>query len=226
MNENWLKLKYRYAVWAMALLLSGCWKLGEDAGPPSGNPPPPPPTTNNPPSINGQPPAVATMGTNYTFTPIASDPDGDMLTFSIQNRPGWVTFNPATGGITGMPTLGDIGTHSDIRISVSDGRASAALPMFSIDVTQTAQGSATLSWIPPTMNTDGTPLTDLTAFKIYYGFSPGNYANQIRIDNPGLSTYVVENLAPNTYYFVATAVKASGAESFFSNMAIKTVTSN
>jgi hypothetical protein len=33
-------------------------------------------------------------------------------------------------------------------------------------------GQATLSWDPPTTNVDGTPLTDLAGYKVYYG-TPG-----------------------------------------------------
>jgi len=55
-------------------------------------------------------------------------------------------------------------------------------------------------------NTDGSPLTDLTGYKIYYGNESGNYQASIQIDNPGIAIYVVENLTPNTYYFVLTVI--------------------
>ncbi len=77
--------------------------------------------------------------------------------------------------------------------------------------------------MPPTQNTDGSPLTDLTGYKIYYGTSPGYYPNQITIDNPGIAIYVVENLTPNTYYFVITAINSSRFQSPISNEAIKQV---
>ena len=44
------------------------------------------------------------------------------------------------------------------------------------------------------------------------------------IDTPGISSYVIENLLPDTYYIVATAFTTSGVESGFSNEAVKTVT--
>ena len=64
---------------------------------------------------------------------------------------------------------------------------------------------------------------DLAGYKIYYGVSQGSYSTSIRIDNPGIATFVVENLTPTTYYFVATAFNASGVESAFSGEAIKVV---
>jgi hypothetical protein len=113
--------------------------------------------------------------------------------------------------------------YSNIRITVTDGQLSASLPQFSINVSAVALGSVTLSWTPPTRNTDGSALTDLAAYKIYYGLSEGNYTNNIRINNPGIATYVVEDLAPDTYYFVSTAINDAGIESDYSNVAIKTV---
>ncbi len=93
----------------------------------------------------------------------------------------------------------------------------------SVTVNQVGFGSATLSWTPPTQNTDGSPLTDLAGYKIYYGTESGNYQTSIQIDNPGIAIYVVENLTPNTYYFVLTAFNSSGVESLFSNEASKQV---
>ncbi|MDH3545876.1 MAG: fibronectin type III domain-containing protein [Gammaproteobacteria bacterium] len=100
------------------------------------------------------------------------------------------------------------------------------MPNFSITVTEIGLGSMTLSWTAPTENTDGTPLTDLAGFNIYYGQSQGSYPNRIRIDNPSIDTYVVGNLLPNTYYAVATSFNTAGIESAYSNVAVKTVPSN
>ncbi len=93
----------------------------------------------------------------------------------------------------------------------------------SVTVNQFGLGSATLSWTPTTQNTDGSPLTDLTGYKIYYGNESGNYQTFIQIDNPGIATYVVENLTPNTYYFVSTALNLDAVESAFSNETVKVV---
>jgi Fibronectin type III domain len=73
----------------------------------------------------------------------------------------------------------------------------------------TVKGSATLSWTPPTTNDDGTPLT-LTGYRIYWGESEGHYPHSVTVSNPGLTRYVVEQLPPATWYFVATALSADG----------------
>jgi hypothetical protein len=128
-----------------------------------------------------------------------------------------------TGRLTGTPTPADVGTYANIIIRVSDGTASAALVPFSIAVTQISTGSATISWLPPTQNTDGTTLTDLAGFRIYYGTSTTAMTQTADITNPGLTSYVVQNLAAATWYFTVRAYAADGAESAPSNIASKTI---
>ena len=59
------------------------------------------------------------------------------------------------------------------------------------------------------MNDDGTALK-LTGYRIYWGLTADNLTNSITLDNPGLTRYVVEQLQPATYYFVATALSQDG----------------
>jgi hypothetical protein len=180
---------------------------------------------NRAPTIFGTPNSAVMTGDTYSFTPSASDADGDPMTFSIANKPRWASFDTTTGRLSGQALLGDEGLYQRISISVTDGGATSSLPEFSIQVTQTALGSMTLTWIAPTENSDGTVLTDLAGYNLYYGVSAGNYPNRIRINNPSISTYIIENLLPDTYFVVATSFNASGIESVFSNMATKMVAS-
>ena len=185
------------------------------------SPPPPPP--NNPPQISGVPATAVVEGQAYSFTPSASDPDGQSLTFSIQNMPGWASFSTSTGRLSGTPGTGTAATYGNIIMSVSDGSLSASLPAFSITVQQIANGSATLSWSPPTLRTDGTPLSNLAGYRIHYGNAAGEYSSKITINSAGITTYVVENLGPGTWYFVTTAFDSTGAESDYSNVASKKI---
>ena len=182
--------------------------------------------SNNPPTISGAPDAAVLAGETYTFVPSASDPDGDTLVFSITRKPRWASFDSTTGRLSGQALLGDVGTYDGIRVSVSDGSITRSLSEFSITVTQVGLGSMSLSWTPPTQNTDGSALTDLAGYKLYYGQSSGSYNKTIRIDNASISSYRIENLLPDTYYVVVTAFNATGVESTFSPEAVKTVTSN
>lgn len=170
-------------------------------------------STNGKPTISGQPRGEVKAGEPYSFQPAASDPDGDVLTFRIENRPPWAQFDPATGRMSGTPRDGDVGSHEGIRILVSDGKAEAGTPQFVVNVTQIALGSATLSWTPPTENSDGSTLVNLAGYRIYYGQSPNQLTEQVVINSAGISSYMIENLSPSIWYFAMTAVNANGMES-------------
>jgi hypothetical protein len=174
-------------------------------------------------TISGTSVGSVVVGSAYNFTPAASDPNGNALSFSIQNKPSWASFNSQTGQLSGTPTSADVGSYSNVSITVSDGALSATLPSFSISVTQIATGSATLSWLPPTTNTDGNTLTNLAGYRIHYGTNLASLADSVTIANPGIATYVIGNLSSGKWYFSVTAFNASNVESNFSNIASKTI---
>jgi hypothetical protein len=165
------------------------------------------------PTIGGTPPTSARVGQAYSFTPTASDPAGLPLTFSVTNKPSWAAFSTSTGTLAGTPGAVDVSTFSNVTISVSNGTSSTSLAPFSIAVQQASLGSATLSWQPPTTRADGSPLTNLAGYRVYYGTQAGTYPNRVVVNSPGVSAYVVDNLPPGTYWFVVTAVDANGLES-------------
>ncbi len=175
------------------------------------------------PTIQGAPRTQALAGQAYSFTPSASDRDGDILHFRIRNAPSWATFDPTTGELHGTPAESDIGTYAGIAITATDGADDAILEPFSITVASVANGIIELSWFAPTENTDGTAMTDLAGYKIYWGTDPGALSNMVTIDNPAVVTYVIDNLVPDTYYFVATAVNIEGAESDLSDVTVITI---
>jgi hypothetical protein len=163
-------------------------------------------------------------GQSYSFQPSASDADQDRLTFTVANLPRWAAFDAASGRLSGTPTAADIATYSNITITVSDGRANASIGPFAIAVTATGSGVATLSWTPPTQNSDGSSLTDLAGYQISYGRSAEDLGQFISVTNASVSTYVVENLTTGTWYFAVSAVNARGITSPLSNVASKTIT--
>src|SRR6185369_623229 len=121
-------------------------------------------TTNKPPVISGTPTTAVTAGTYYYFKPVASDPEGKTLAFSITNKPSWLAFSTTTGKLSNTATKASVGTYSNIVIKVSDGALTAALPAFSIKVS--ASGTTNK---PPVIS--GTPTTAVTAGTYYY-FKP------------------------------------------------------
>lgn len=212
----------------LALSLTGCLFDGDNVPDRSGlgttgsvsiDPP-----SNQAPAITGSPPGSARVNEAYSFQPSVSDPDGDTLSFQVANKPAWASFDSQTGRLSGTPSTSSTGVFSDVRITVSDGKASSSLAPFSITVTGSqTTGSATLSWQPPTSNTDGSPLTNLAGYVVRYGTSPGALDIEVRIDNPGLVRYVVSDLAPATWYFHVVAYNSAGVESSPSATGSKTI---
>jgi len=175
--------------------------------------PDPPAAVNHAPTISGAPIRTVVQGEFYEFMPSANDADDDKLVFSIARKPAWAEFDAATGRLWGTPSEADVGNFTNIKISVSDGTDQASLTAFDVSVDPVAVGSATLSWNPPTDNTDGSALTDLAGYRIYYGRSADQLSRSVVISNPGLTRYVIENLVPARWYFAMTSVNASGKES-------------
>jgi hypothetical protein len=170
---------------------------------------------NKAPTIAGTPTTTVTAGQAYSFVPTASDPDGQVLGFGIANKPSWATFDLNTGRLSGTPSEANVGTYSNIVISVSDGQLSATLPAFAITVKSAAPvvGSADLTWTAPTRNEDGTALTNLAGYKVRYGTSPGALSQSVTVANPAATGTSIGGLAAGTWYFTVASYTNTGAES-------------
>jgi hypothetical protein len=180
--------------------------------------PTPPPTPA--PTISGTPATSDAAGSAYMFQPNASGPNGMTLSFSVANKPTWANFSIATGQLSGTPTTAQTGTYSNIVLSVSDGQSSAALPSFSITVTNNtapSTGNAVINWTPPTQNTDGSALTNLAGVRIYYGSSATNLNQMVQLTSSQTS-YTISNLASGTWYFGGVAYTTAGTQSSMSSV--------
>lgn len=177
-------------------------------------------------ALTGTPATGVTAGQNYAFQPTVSAGAGT-VTFQIQGKPTWASFNASTGALTGTPAAANEGTTAGITITASNGSSSASIGPFEIVVNappaSPSTGSATLSWTEPTENTNGTPLTDLAGYHIYYGTSAGAWTSTITILDATETSYVVSGLATGTYYFAVVAFNSEGIDSADSNVGSKTI---
>lgn len=184
---------------------------------------------NSAPTITGSPATQASVGSAYSAAPNATDSDGDTLAFSIQNKPDWAQFSTTTGQLSGTP--GAQGDNANIVITVSDGKATASLPAFSIRVaaagstpSQAASGpGVALSWDVPTRTEDGETLQNLAGYRIHYGTNQNALINSVEVESAGQNTFTVQNLKAGTYYFAVRAITATGQESKLSNVISRTV---
>ncbi|MGI2155630.1 Ig-like domain-containing protein, partial [Shewanella oncorhynchi] len=87
------------------------------------------------PTISSTAVTAATQDAAYSYSLTATDSDtGDSLTLSAVTKPSWLSFNAATGLLSGTPSNVDVGSHAVIlRVTDTDGLT--AEQSFSITVT-------------------------------------------------------------------------------------------
>lgn len=174
------------------------------------------------PTIAGEPNSIALPGAEYMFVPDANDADGDTLTFQVSGLPAWANFDPVTGTLSGVPADTDNGVYEGIRIGVTDGQLAAWTNVFEINVVRETGTIMTLLWQPPTSNTDGSPLLDLSGYKIYYWeeyiYPDAQNSPVVELTNPGLSAYMLELPWAGFWKVAITAYNVNGIESDLSKI--------
>jgi len=176
-------------------------------------------------TISGTPATTVAVSGTYSFQPAAKDTVRSRIKFDIYNKPAWATFDGTTGRLSGRPTRRDVGTYRNITIRLTDWYGYVTTAPFAITVvsapvittaptnTASATNNVLLDWTPPTENTDGSVLTNLAGYTVHYGTTPDNLTQTLKVTNPGLTSYVVDDLASGTWYFYVTSFTAEGVES-------------
>jgi hypothetical protein len=85
-------------------------------------------------------------------------------------------------------------------------------------------GTARVSWVAPTANTDGSALVNLASYRVYYGASAGALSQNSEVSDITLRSATISSLTPGTWYFSVRAVNTNRVESGDSNIATKAVT--
>jgi hypothetical protein len=81
-----------------------------------------------------------------------------------------------------------------------------------------------VTWSAPTANTNGSALTDLAGYTIYYGTSPSALKQSVKVPNAGATDYVVQGLTGGKWYFAVTAYTSAGLQSSYSTVVGRTIT--
>jgi hypothetical protein len=106
-----------------------------------------------------------------------------------------------------------------LAIAIADGTnvvlgsSTSAIVTIDGDAAAATGTAATLSWTTPTTNTNGTPVTTLTGYHIYYGTSESALTQSIAVSGATTTTYEITGLASGTWYFAVAADAADGTES-------------
>jgi len=113
-------------------------------------------------SVSGSAVGSVTAGQTYRFLPVVQNAGTAPLSFSIVNRPTWAISNTATGLLVGTPKSDNVGTYSNIVISVSGAGSPVSLSPFTIKVNPADTEAPTIA---------GTPASSVAA-GANYSFTP------------------------------------------------------
>lgn len=80
-----------------------------------------------------------------------------------------------------------------------------------------------MTWTPPTLNTDGTAVTNIIGYRIFYGTNPSGLSLSFDVSGSTTTSYVITGLSAGTYYFSVAAVNSLGVSSVGSNVVSKSV---
>ena len=82
-----------------------------------------------------------------------------------------------------------------------------------------------MSWAAPTANTNGSALTNLAGYKIYYGTDASSLTTEqvVEVASPTTLSYVLSGLGSGTWYFAVASYSTSGEESALSAVSSKTI---
>jgi hypothetical protein len=118
----------------------------------------------------------------------------------------------ATAGTPSTATVSSSGSTTTTTPATTTPAAGTTVASTPVKTTITT-GVATLDWLPPTENSDGSVLTNLAGYTVYYGTSPDSLTQSVKVTNPGLTAYTVTNLPSGTWYFAVTSYSSTGVES-------------
>ena len=157
-------------------------------------------------SLNASPEAVAS-GEAATLTWSSSNAD-TCAASGDWDGPRGTSGSESTGALTSS------GTYT----LTCQGDGGEGVAVTTVNVTQ----AVTITWDAPTLNDDGSPLTDLDGFRVYQGSSSRSYDAPVEISDESVRSYQV-TLAPGVHYLAVTAFDQDGTESEFSNELVLTI---
>jgi hypothetical protein len=126
-----------------------------------------------------------------------------------------------TAGTAAAPASTTSATTSATTTSTTTSTTTATVTSTATD--GSSNGAATLSWVPPTENTNGQSVSDLAGYYIYYGTDESDLSQIISVAGADTTTFVVNGLGSGTYYFAVRAYNTMGVDSAQSDIASVTI---
>lgn len=158
-------------------------------------------------------PALAQTAPTITFTAQTITGDGSVVPVLTWSTNPAATSCTASGDWTG--TKGAAGSETLPATQFSR--------TYNLACAWPADAQATLTWVAPTVNVNGTPYTDPKGFKVYFGPTSTTMTQTKTITSPSTVSTVITPLAIGSWSFAVTAINSRDVESAQSNVASKTI---
>ena len=185
--------------------------------------PEPEPSPEPAPSPEPQPepepsPAPAPTVSLRVLDPVIDDGGSAALSWSSSHAESCTASGGWSGarGTSGSVTVGPLTTRTSFSLTCT-GAGGNAVSMVAVAVND----AVTLNWRAPTENTDGTPLTDLGSYRIYFGRASRDYQDSVTV--PGSASSHTLTLPSGDHFLAMTAIDADGNESAYSNEIVRVV---
>jgi hypothetical protein len=128
----------------------------------------------------------------------------------------------ATGAWSGsQPASGSVTTEA-LTQSSSFGLSCTGKNGSAINTVKVEVLDRMLRWDAPTKYADGSPLSSLGGYVIYWGRQSGNYTDSHRIEDAAVTEWRAD-LEAGSYFFALTAFDAEGNESEYSNEVVRSI---
>jgi hypothetical protein len=135
-------------------------------------------------------------------------------TFDITPKSGVAPYvAKATWSVTGAASCAASGAWTGAKaVSGSQDVTITAASAFTLTC-GTGAGNVTVRWVPPTTNTDGSLLNDLSGFNVYAGASGTQTFKKVGSVGKGIISFVDDTVTAGKWDYVVTAVNAQSVES-------------
>jgi hypothetical protein len=84
-------------------------------------------------------------------------------------------------------------------------------------------GSLTVTWQPPTRNDDGSALTNLAGYRLYYGNAANTLDKSVAVNVPTATSTIIDALPAGVWFVSMTAISSTGVESVRTTPVSKTL---
>jgi len=166
------------------------------------------------PTVDLGPDLTVDIGESVHLDPTIKNLDTDTISYLWIQTSGNPISLPDNNSsyIAFTPLVNDL---LEFELTVTDNQEQEYKDAVSVTVLpENGKYTAQLNWTAPTENEDGSILTNLAGYKIYYGQSITNLNVSIVVNAPLETSYDISNLdSDNSYFFCISAYSAAGFES-------------